>query len=58
MQAAVHIFNVLNPMIMRKTSPRGIAVAHFFKLLAGAIRSFFKSTHDREFNRLKDFISS
>jgi hypothetical protein len=58
MPEAVYIFNVLNPMIMRKISPQKTPVRSQLKMLFTAVKGFFTSNTNREFRRLKDFISS
>lgn len=58
MQEAVIIFNVQNPMIMRKAPPQKPPVRSLLKMLFTTIKEFFTETNNREFRRLKDFISS
>ncbi len=58
MQDAVIIFNVLNPMIMRKAPPQKPPVRSLLKTLFTIVKEFFTETNNREFRRLKDFISS
>jgi len=42
---------------MQKTSTRNSPIP-ILKMLFSAIKKFFKGTHNRDFDRLKDFISS
>ncbi len=43
---------------MRKPSTTGISFNTVMKMLGIALKSFFQSSSNRDFKRLKDFIAS
>ncbi len=57
-QEECFIFTILNPMIMRKILPQKAPIGTLLKMLFTAIKGFFKPNTNRDFDRLKDFISS
>ncbi len=49
---------ILNPFPMRKRTPPPANTGKLIKLLITFFRDFFNANTNREFRRLKDFISS